>query len=56
MYGKNMQKITIRSFGPIKDVELPISDIIVLNGAQASGKSTISKSIYFFIAGSDPGN
>jgi predicted ATPase len=51
MYGKNMQKITIRSFGPIKDVELPISDIIVLNGAQASGKSTISKSIYFFIAG-----
>lgn len=43
-----MQKIIIRSFGPIKNVELPVSDIIVLNGAQASGKSTISKSIYFF--------
>lgn len=45
---KNMQKITIRSFGPIKDVVLPITDIIILNGEQASGKSTISKSIYFF--------
>jgi predicted ATPase len=44
-----MQKITIVNFGPIKTVQnLPIHNIILLIGQQASGKSTISKLIYFF--------
>jgi AAA15 family ATPase/GTPase len=43
-----MQKISIRSFGPIREAELPIQDMIILNGPQASGKSTISKAIFFF--------
>ena len=44
-----MQKITIHNFGPIKAVEaLEISNTLLLIGQQASGKSTISKLIYFF--------
>ncbi len=44
-----MQKIHIKNFGPITgDVEIDISQMLVLIGEQASGKSTISKLIYFF--------
>lgn len=43
-----MQEIFIRSFGPLQKVHLPITDVMVLNGLQSSGKSTISKAIYFF--------
>ncbi|MBF0212626.1 MAG: AAA family ATPase [Magnetococcales bacterium] len=43
-----MQKIHIKNFGPIRDVELDIHDAIFLIGPQASGKSTISKAIWFF--------
>ena len=43
-----MQKIIIRNHGPIKQCELEIKDFIVCTGAQASGKSTIAKSIFFF--------
>ncbi len=43
-----MQRIIIRNFGPVKDIDLEISQILVFIGQQASGKSTISKSIYFF--------
>ena len=43
-----MQKIEIRNFGPVKDVKLEIKDYNVFIGPQASGKSTISKTIYFF--------
>lgn len=43
-----MQKLLMQSFGPIKKVEMQINDIIILNGLQSSGKSTISKAIYFF--------
>jgi len=44
-----MQKIQIQNFGPITgDVEIDISQMVVLIGEQASGKSTISKLIYFF--------
>jgi ABC-type cobalamin/Fe3+-siderophores transport system ATPase subunit len=43
-----MQKIKIMNFGPITDVELDISNFTTLIGPQASGKSTISKAVYFF--------
>lgn len=43
-----MEKIKIINFGPIKNVEIKIKDFLIFIGPQASGKSTISKSIYFF--------
>jgi ABC-type cobalamin/Fe3+-siderophores transport system ATPase subunit len=43
-----MQRIIIHQFGPIRNVELEINNLMVFIGPQASGKSTISKSIYFF--------
>ena len=43
-----MQKLIIKNFGPIKDVELDVNDFMVFIGPQASGKSTISKTLYFF--------
>jgi predicted ATP-dependent endonuclease of OLD family len=44
-----MQKISIKNFGPIESIEnLGVSKILLLIGQQASGKSTISKLIYFF--------
>lgn len=43
-----MQKLVINNFGPISYCELNIDDFLVFIGPQASGKSTISKSIYFF--------
>jgi len=43
-----MQKIEITNFGPVKNVNLEIKDYNVFIGPQASGKSTISKTIYFF--------
>ncbi|MFD3271772.1 AAA family ATPase [Paenibacillus dendritiformis] len=42
------QKIIIKNFGPISHVELPLNRFSVFFGPQASGKSTLSKSIYFF--------
>lgn len=43
-----MQKIQIENFGPIEYAEVEIKSIVVLIGEQASGKSTISKLVYFF--------
>jgi predicted ATPase len=43
-----MQRIVIKNFGPIKDVDIPIHDFMIFIGPQASGKSTIAKAIYFF--------
>jgi AAA15 family ATPase/GTPase len=43
-----MEKITIKGFGPIKEAEIEIRRLLVLIGEQASGKSTIAKLIYFF--------
>ena len=43
-----MQKIHIENFGPIKQADIEIKDVLLLIGEQASGKSTISKLIYFF--------
>ncbi|HLP47133.1 MAG TPA: AAA family ATPase [Candidatus Kapabacteria bacterium] len=43
-----MQKITIKNFGPILGIELPVKEFLLFIGPQASGKSTISKTIFFF--------
>ena len=43
-----MQKICIRNNGPVKAFEMEIEKFNLLIGEQATGKSTIAKSIYFF--------
>ena len=43
-----MERIIINKLGPIKYCELEINDFMVFTGPQASGKSTIAKSIFFF--------
>lgn len=49
MRSTDMQtKIKIHNLGTIKDCELTLDDFTILTGAQASGKSTIAKCIYFF--------
>ncbi len=42
------EKIIIKNFGPLKQLELDLKEIMVFIGPQASGKSTIAKLIYFF--------
>lgn len=43
-----MQHITIRDFGPIKEVDIDLDkNLEVLIGPQASGKSTFSKTVFF---------
>jgi predicted ATPase len=41
-------KIIIKNFGPLKQVELDLKEVMILIGPQASGKSTIAKLIHFF--------
>lgn len=43
-----MEKIIIKNFGPIKEVELEIKDINVFIGSTSSGKSTVAKLIGIF--------
>ena len=43
-----MQKLTIKNLGPISDCSIEIRDFMVFTGPQASGKSTLAKSIFFF--------
>jgi predicted ATPase len=43
-----MQRLEIRNFGPIRELEMEVPNCLVLIGPQASGKSTISKAVYFF--------
>lgn len=43
-----MQKIRIENNGPIKEFEMVVNKFNLLIGEQATGKSTIAKSIYFF--------
>ena len=43
-----MQRISIENFGPMKKFEAYVTDIMLLIGPQASGKSTISKTIFIF--------
>lgn len=43
-----MQKIVIHKLGPVKYCQMEIRDFTVFTGPQASGKSTIAKSVFFF--------
>ena len=43
-----MQKLYIKHLGPIEECEINIDEFMVCTGPQASGKSTIAKSIFFF--------
>ena len=43
-----MQKIAIRHLGPVKEFTSDLLRMNLLVGEQATGKSTISKSVYFF--------
>ena len=43
-----MSRIVINKLGPIEHCDLQIDDFMVFTGPQASGKSTIAKSIFFF--------
>jgi AAA15 family ATPase/GTPase len=43
-----MQKIYINNLGAVKDFSMDVNEFNILIGEQATGKSTISKSIYFF--------
>ena len=40
--------LCIENFNTIESIDLPLKDLLIFIGAQASGKSTISKAIYFF--------
>jgi predicted ATP-dependent endonuclease of OLD family len=42
------QRLIIHQFGPITDIDIEVKDILVFIGSQASGKSTVSKAIFFF--------
>jgi predicted ATPase len=42
-----MQRIIVKNFGPLKDIDLEIKDYMIFIGPQASGKSTLAKLIYF---------
>ncbi len=43
-----MPRIILNKLGPIKYCDLEVKDFMVFTGPQASGKSTIAKSIFFF--------
>ena len=43
-----MHRIEISNFGPIKECKMDVNQFTVLTGPQASGKSTIAKTIFFF--------
>lgn len=43
-----MHRLTLKNVGPIQDCQIDIAQFNVFTGAQASGKSTIAKSIFFF--------
>ena len=45
-----MQKLIVRNFGPISECEIQIENFLVLIGPQSSGKSTISKLVFFFLS------
>ena len=44
-----MQKIIIHQLGPVEHCELEINDFMIFTGPQASGKSTIAKSVFGFV-------
>lgn len=44
-----MHRLIVNKFGPIRECNIPINDFTVLIGPQSSGKSTISKLVFFFL-------
>lgn len=44
----SMERLIVKNFGPIKDVDIEIPRLLVFIGDQASGKSTLGKLIYIF--------
>lgn len=45
---KRVERIVINKLGPIDYCDFNINDFMIFTGPQASGKSTIAKSIFFF--------
>lgn len=43
-----MQRICIRNNGPVENFEMEVQKFNILIGEQATGKSTIAKSVYYF--------
>ncbi len=43
-----MQRLEIEHFGPVDSCNITIEDFMIFTGAQASGKSTIAKCIFYF--------
>jgi hypothetical protein len=43
-----MAKLTVQNFSCVDEAEIDLSDLTILIGPQASGKSIISKLVYFF--------
>ena len=44
-----MHKMNIQNFGPINNCTFVLSDFTILIGPQSSGKSTVTKLVYFFL-------
>jgi predicted ATPase len=44
----NNNRLKIKNFGPIKEIDIELKEINIFIGPQASGKSTIAKLIHFF--------
>lgn len=44
----NIQHLKIKNLGPIKNCELDLTKMMILDGPQAAGKSTVAKAIFFF--------
>ena len=45
-----MKKLQIVNVGPIKECKIEFKDFNVITGKQSAGKSTIAKSLYFFLS------
>lgn len=45
----NTMKLHVNRYGPIDNLTINVTDFLILIGKQSSGKSTISKLIYFFL-------
>ena len=43
-----MQRLIVKNFGPLKEVDIPIKDLTILIGPNGSGKSLLGKLVYFF--------
>ena len=43
-----LEQLTIHQFMAIEDLQIDLKEILVFIGSQASGKSTVSKAIFFF--------